>query len=96
MRYAQIKNGVVANIIVCEPEVAHLFSDGFDDFVEVGDGVSDAKIGQGYDQLTNTFSVKSKTPEQLAKENERKLKKQQDATLKTEFEAFKAWKASQS
>lgn len=91
MRYAQIKNGKVINIIVCDSENAHLFVDGFDELVEVGDCVNSAKIGQLYDPVLKTFSNATEatlTPEQLA----RRAKKEAE---RAEFEAFKAWKASQ-
>lgn len=92
MRYAQIKNGKVVNIIICDNESLHLFSEGFDAVVEVGDCVNSAKIGQVYDQLTNTFSKPVLSAEQLARQAEKEAKKAAD---KAEFEAFKAWKASQ-
>lgn len=88
MRYAQIKNDKIINIIELEDEsLADLFSEGFDYFISMGCTVNCPKIGYNYNPENEEFSIPVKV------ESERDIKRKQD---RLEFEEFKTWKASQS
>jgi hypothetical protein len=57
MIYAQIKKGIVANVLVLEDtSLAPMFAEGFDDLVEIKDDRKQPSIGWTYDERLEAFS----------------------------------------